>query len=128
MTINQRLIETINTSIDQANDNINKLEEHNDRMTKQIERNQHQLDWNRGIKDHAKFVLEMIERGQDDDDIRTRLAAALHDHTIHWMKIAAKYHNVDRSFLDKPFDELEDVDKLAALQDADKILDALRGE
>ena len=60
--------------------------------------------------------------------IETRLAAALHDHTRHWMKIAAKYPDVDRTFLDKPFDELADIDKLGAIRDAETILDVLRDD
>jgi len=61
-------------------------------------------------------------------EMRERIASALHDHTRYWMKVAIKYPMVTRGFLDKTFDELAAIDKLAPLRDADTILDVIRGE
>ena len=127
MTTIPQLIETMNTTIDEANDDIEQLRQCNECMTDRIERNQHLIDWNKGIISHAEFTIEYAEKGKDDDDLRTRIASVLYDHTMYWMKIIAKYHDVDRSFLNHPFDELADVDKLVVLRDADQILDIIRG-
>ena len=230
-TITQ-LVETLNTTIDEANTDIEKLERCNECMATCIEDNQHLISWNRGCIPHAEFTLGEIEKGQKtairevatpdleehwthdvsgkdwdrirddelriglvsalyeimghltntkvmvehpttirafcdqsfdehdkrdqwhllqvvddvlsliqdktdgleksipppDNDLRIRLASALHDLTTHWMKVAIKHPDIGRDFLDKPFDELASIDKYAALRDADTILDFLRGK
>ena len=127
MTTIPQLVETMNTTIDEANDDIEQLRQCNECMTDRIERNQHLIDWNKGVISHAEFTIEYAEKGKDDDDLRTRLASALHDHRTYWMNIATKCNDVDRGFLDKPFDELPGIDKFSALRDADHILDVIRG-
>ena len=128
MTTISQLTETMNTTIDEANDDIEQLKQCNECMADRIERNQHLIDWNKGVISHAEFTIEYAEKGKDDDDLRTRLAAALHAHTTYWMRIAIKHPDIDRGFLNKPFDELAPIDKLAPLRDADTILSIVRGE
>lgn len=138
MTTKTQLIETLNTTIDEANDDIEMLEQCNECMANRINENTHLISWNNGCIDHAEFTLEEIEKGQNtaiqdvkhthDQDTRVRLASALHDMTRYWMKVATKRPNIDRMFLDNPFDELALLDRIAPLRDADTILDLLRGE
>ena len=138
MTTITQLMETLNTTIDEANIDIEKLEQCNECLATRIEDNQHLISWNNGCIDHAEFTLEEIVKGQKtairkvtpahDEDTRIRLASALHDMTCHWMEVATKRPNIDRVFLDKPFDELAPIDRLAPLRDADTIIDLLRGE
>lgn len=138
MTTKTQLIETLNTTIAESNNDIEKLEQYNECLATLIEENLHLISWNRGVVDHAEFTLEEIVKGQKtairdvtpvhDKAIRIRLASALHDMTRHWMKVATACPNIDRMFLDKSFDELALLDRLAPLRDADTILDILRGK
>lgn len=136
MTTISKLVDTLNTTIDEANTDIEKLEQCNECMATTIEENSHLISWNRGCVDHAEFTLEEIEKGQKtaireakqpDQDIRIRLASALHDMMM-WTKSALNHPNVDRDVLDKPLDELDETDRHLFFRLADDILDVLRGE
>lgn len=138
MTTLNELTETLNNTIDEANADIEKLDTCNECMANRIEDNRHLISWNEGCIAHAEFTLEEIEKGQKTaitpakpvhgNDLRTRLAAALHDHTTYWMKVAIAAPDLRKEFLDKTFDELAAVDRVAPLRDADHILDVVRGE
>jgi hypothetical protein len=138
MTTIEQLTETLNSIVEEAECDIEQLEQCIECLHSQIAEKHNWILWNRGRIDTAEEMLAEIEDGEKaaisesnpvhDNDLRTRLAAALHDHTVKWMKIAAERPEINRDFVDKPFDELAAIDRLAPLRDADTILDVVRGE
>ena len=60
--------------------------------------------------------------------LRERIAAKMHETWVQWTKNADNHNTVDRGFLFCPYDELNGIDKLAPLRDADEILDIILNE
>ena len=70
------------------------------------------------------MVKETYDVAIHNPSLRDELASMMHDKTVKWMQIAQK-HDVDRSHIYVPYYELNDIDKLAPLRDADDILDLI---
>ena len=70
------------------------------------------------------MVKETHDAAMHNPSLRDELASMMHDKTVKWMQIAQK-HDVDRSHIYVPYYELNDIDKLAPLRDADDIIDLL---
>lgn len=70
------------------------------------------------------MVKETYDAAIHNPSLRDELASMMHDKIVKWMQIAQK-HDVDRSHIYVPYYELNDIDKLAPLRDADDILDLL---
>lgn len=57
MTTITTLVETLHQTIDEANEDIDKLEDY-------IDTYRHLISWNRGCIDHAEFTLAEIKKRQ----------------------------------------------------------------
>jgi len=73
------------------------------------------------------MVKETYDAAIYNPSLRDELASMMHDKIVKWMQIAQK-HDVDRSHIYVPYYELNDIDKLAPLRDADDILDIIQYE